>query len=410
MPAIPESTITAPAEALRLWATLAVAVLIAALVASLTPATVAPTTATRSIPVVSGKVLPQVEVPRLLDIPPQTALLLNAAQPFVTLHPAKASPFRFDGSVEDRGRAVDCLAAAAWYEAGDDPSGQRSVVQVVLNRARHPAFPATVCGVVFQGSERVTGCQFSFTCDGSLRRSPSAEAWDRARAIASAALDGVVDPRVGYATHYHTDWVVPYWRASLDKIAQVRTHLFYRWPGFWGKPGAFRSDAGQGEPIELKLARLSPAHLAPGAEIPPTGLAAADALDLATAAPRPVPAALSISGVPEKSLRKAVVRGQTPDSGRFFIEVHPQTFPGSYATAAVALCRDKPSCTVLGWRDAGRMGVGLPLAPAERTSLTFFYAKDAAGDRALWNCGQVQRSNKGQCLPDEESRLAQLVG
>ncbi|MGJ3626051.1 cell wall hydrolase [Sphingomonas sp. MMS24-JH45] len=84
-------------------------------------------------------------------------------------------------------------------------------MQVVLNRLRHPAFPKTVCGVVFQGAERSTGCQFTFTCDGALARQPSPLAWDRARKVAAAALAGAVYRPVGYATHYHTDWVVPYW-------------------------------------------------------------------------------------------------------------------------------------------------------------------------------------------------------
>jgi hypothetical protein len=32
---------------------------------------------------------------------------------------------------------------------------------------------------------------------------------------------------VGRATHYHADWMVPYWRDSLVKVARVGTHLFY---------------------------------------------------------------------------------------------------------------------------------------------------------------------------------------
>ncbi|PCJ46186.1 MAG: DNA gyrase subunit A, partial [Gammaproteobacteria bacterium] len=57
-----------------------------------------------------------------------------------------------------------------------DRTGMRIVIEikrdanaeVVLNRVGHKAFPNTVCSVVFQGAERVTGCQFSFTCDGSM--------------------------------------------------------------------------------------------------------------------------------------------------------------------------------------------------------------------------------------------------
>ena len=136
--------------------------------------------------------------------------------------------------------ALDCLTAAVYYEAaGENSQGQKSVAQVVLNRVRHPAFPATVCEVVYQGSERRTGCQFTFTCDGSLRRQPSRNGWDRARRVAEAALGGTVEPSVGMATHYHTDWVFPYWAERLDKVAAVGSHLFYRWTGYWGRRSAF---------------------------------------------------------------------------------------------------------------------------------------------------------------------------
>ncbi|MCZ3110870.1 cell wall hydrolase, partial [Acinetobacter baumannii] len=74
------------------------------------------------------------------------------------------------GDTALQARAIDCMAAAVLYEAGDDAVGQRAVAQVVINRVRHPAFPKTICAVVFQGSDRATGCQFTFTCDGALVR------------------------------------------------------------------------------------------------------------------------------------------------------------------------------------------------------------------------------------------------
>ena len=78
-------------------------------------------------------------------------------------------------------QALECLASAVYYEAGNqDDDGERAVAQVVLNRVRHPAFPASVCGVVYEGSTRPTGCQFTFTCDGSLYRQPDADGWRRA--------------------------------------------------------------------------------------------------------------------------------------------------------------------------------------------------------------------------------------
>ena len=327
---------------------------------------------------------PPVEAQVLQDIAPADAKALNAQQPFVANAVDPALPFRFAGTPEARQRAVDCLAAAAWYEAGDDAVGERSVVQVVLNRARHPAFPGTVCGVVFQGSERNTGCQFTFTCDGSLVRMPGTAAWTRARAIAEAALNGQVDRSVGTATHYHTDWVVPYWRASLDKIAQVETHLFYRWRGYWGTRPAFNRKPGTDEPFELKLGVLSPAHFPVGAVLPDAG-ASAPAIAAVPAAAAPPPPALIIEGVREKSLRSAVVRGHTADQNQYFIQVDPATFPGNYATAAVALCKGKPRCLVLGWRDPTRMATTLPLAEggAPRTDVPVYAQRYRRRSRAV---------------------------
>src|SRR3546814_8953065 len=77
------------------------------------------------------------------------------------------------------------MAAAMLYEAGDDSKCQLAVGQVVINRVRHPAFPKSICEVVFQGSDRATGCQFTFTCDGALARRYSDAAWKRAQDNAS---------------------------------------------------------------------------------------------------------------------------------------------------------------------------------------------------------------------------------
>lgn len=152
----------------------------------------------------------------------------NAAIPFAEARPVPARPFLFHGTPAGREQAAECLATAALYEAGDDPRGQRAIMQVVLNRVRRPGFPKTICGVVYQGAARKTGCQFSFTCDGSMQRRPERSGWGAARKAAKRALAGHVFRPVGTATHYHTDWIVPYWIDSLDKIAKVRTHIFYR--------------------------------------------------------------------------------------------------------------------------------------------------------------------------------------
>lgn len=138
------------------------------------------------------------------------------------------------------GNALTCLTQAVYYEAANEPMvGRRAVAQVVLNRMRHPAYPKSVCGVVYQGWERSTGCQFSFTCDGSLLRRPATGTWSQAQDVARAALSGYVEPSVGTATFYHADYVLPKWAFTLAKIQQIGAHIFYRFPGSWGNSGTF---------------------------------------------------------------------------------------------------------------------------------------------------------------------------
>lgn len=188
----------------------------------------------------------------------EQALKMNAAVPNDTGPILPAMPFRSalgEANIGTRLTALECLTSAIYYEAGSESSvGQRAVAQVVLNRVRHPAYPHSVCGVVFQGSERTTGCQFTFTCDGSLARPRNPQVWNRATGIAAAALAGYVERSVGTATHYHTVWVFPYWQASLTKITTVGAHIFYRWSGNWGKPAAFSASYAGMESLPAKLA------------------------------------------------------------------------------------------------------------------------------------------------------------
>jgi hypothetical protein len=138
---------------------------------------------------------------------------------------------------------------AVYYEAGNQgPDGEAAVAQVVLNRMRNPIYPKTVCGVVFQGSTLPTGCQFTFTCDGSLRRRPSDAGWKDAVYVAQRALNGYVQKDVGGATHYHTIYVVPYWQSTVMKVAQIGAHVFFRWNGASADQLAFHYPAGELEP------------------------------------------------------------------------------------------------------------------------------------------------------------------
>lgn len=172
--------------------------------------------------------------------------------------PTRVDPFagpsaralRVDNSGIDRTRALQCLTAAIYYEAASEPdAGQRAVAQVVLNRVAHPSYPSTVCGVVYQGSERRTGCQFTFTCDGSLARMPNRLFWQRAERVAIEALAGAVYAPVGLATHYHTIAVHPYWADSLNYVGTIGAHRFYRFGGRAGQPATFRFAYLGGEPM-----------------------------------------------------------------------------------------------------------------------------------------------------------------
>jgi hypothetical protein len=156
------------------------------------------------------------------------AALSSAAQALASDAP---EPFVASGDSAAFERSLQCLTEAVYYEArNQSDDGQRAVAQVVLNRVRHPAYPNSVCGVVYQGSERATGCQFTFTCDGSLGGAIEPYAWEHARRIATAALRGSVYRPVGLATNYHTTAISPYWAPTLVPQITLGDHIFYRRP------------------------------------------------------------------------------------------------------------------------------------------------------------------------------------
>ncbi len=179
---------------------------------------------------------------------PEAAEEVNALRPFSTLPIRPMRPFVLQADSADQARALTCLAQAVYYESAREPAvGQAAVAQVVLNRLRHPAYPKSVCGVVYQGAARATGCQFTFTCDGSLAHPPPPALWTQAQMVARKALGGFVMKDVGSATHYHAAYVAPYWAPTLVKMKQIGQHIFYRWTGPWGEPPAFRGRYAGGE-------------------------------------------------------------------------------------------------------------------------------------------------------------------
>ncbi|TGX56323.1 cell wall hydrolase [Sphingomonas gei] len=341
--------------------------------------------------VISKRVVPKQELPpvepvKLQEVAPEDAREINAAIPFSSLPNPAARAFRLSGAADSQVRAVDCLAAAVYYEAGDDAVGQRAVAQVILNRMRHPAFPKTVCGVVFQGSERSTGCQFTFTCDGAmLRYTPSPAAWQRARDVAQLALNGSVYRAVGHATHYHTNWVVPYWSASLEKITAVDTHLFFRWAGWWGTPPAFNRGYAGIEPNIPQMARLSSVHLGDTTNsLEPALQGDGSLIDPAT--------------IPDSAVPSAVGAGL--DANHFLVVLDRKMNPDAFAALAIKTCGERLYCKFMAWTDSKQKPAKLPATPAQTAALSFSYLRDQAQGyaKALWNCQQFKRPSPIQCM------------
>jgi spore germination cell wall hydrolase CwlJ-like protein len=195
-------------------------------------------------------------IPRLgdRDADFEEARLINSFKLASPITMEAAKPFKISGPPLERDKALRCLTQAVYFEAGFEPvEGQQAVAQTVLNRMRHPGYPKSICGVVYEGAARGTGCQFSFTCDGSLEREISPVIWDNAQIIAKRALAGFVMKDVGTATHYHANYVYPYWAPTLVKLKTVGAHIFYRWTGPSGQVAAFRGKYSAHEDVSAEI-------------------------------------------------------------------------------------------------------------------------------------------------------------
>lgn len=177
-----------------------------------------------------------------------------------------------------------CLSQAIYYEArGEAQRGQVAVAEVIINRTRSRQYPSSICGVVYQGSHRSTGCQFTFTCDGSLGQRPRGRAWDRAQRVATAVMLGYTRPITQGATHYHTRAVNPVWNSGLVETVNVGSHVFYRFPNrseraYYqealerrrgsGRPRANPVDTPDADAAATDAATDAPVEAIPAAELP----------------------------------------------------------------------------------------------------------------------------------------------
>jgi spore germination cell wall hydrolase CwlJ-like protein len=105
-----------------------------------------------------------------------------------------------------------------FHEANFEPiEGKIAVAQVVMERVKDPRYPSTACGVVFQPK------QFSYV-ERSVKKQ---EQWEKYVPLGEAILKGLVDNPVPGATHFHANYVNPYWSKSMVKVKQIGHHIFY---------------------------------------------------------------------------------------------------------------------------------------------------------------------------------------
>jgi len=163
-----------------------------------------------------------------------------ASFPHVTLGPMASAPGQ--RARPDYAALIDpekmssekrCLAEAVYFEARSEPvEGQAAVAQVVLNRVSSGLYPPSICGVVYQGRRHYMGCQFSFACEGKSLRITEPESWSTAVRVADEVLAGQTYlSQVGRSTHYHADYVRPYWARTLTRMEKIGHHVFYKIKG-----------------------------------------------------------------------------------------------------------------------------------------------------------------------------------
>ncbi|MDE2435384.1 MAG: cell wall hydrolase [Sphingomonadales bacterium] len=316
-----------------------------------------------------------------------------------------ARPFFFNGSFDDREQAVSCLAAAAWYESGNDPEGQRSVMQVVLNRLHHPSFPKTVCGVVLQGSERKTGCQFTFTCDGSLdQRRPSPTSWVLARQRAEAALSGSVDLDVMQATHYHADYVTPWWSSQLVRLAKVGRHIFYGWPSAAPlKAGMIANPTNYAGPGTARLGIDGQGNFVPKGSDPAKLRKVGPQIEAETPSLIDLPLAKGVDEIgpivkPIKSTAIVMALGAGIPNGRWAID-------------ALGRCSARPDCRVLGYvdHDAATRNAGVDTEDRSLPQFVLIRDRSSGNVLALWDCRTAPRADSNQCLPTQPDAIRSFM-
>lgn len=183
---------------------------------------------------VAGIIVLAMSVTIIFNVGKSEPLLVKAPAPYVQQPDLVRGESLFKGEKspkkkETLAEAQRCLAQAIYFEARSEPvAGWEAVADVVINRALSSKYPGSICGVVFQGQYRRHKCQFSFACDGLSDRPKHRGLWRQALRVAGNKLVTFrAGPATSQATHYHADYVDPYWNRSMVKLTQIGRHIFY---------------------------------------------------------------------------------------------------------------------------------------------------------------------------------------
>jgi spore germination cell wall hydrolase CwlJ-like protein len=123
-----------------------------------------------------------------------------------------------------------CLSEVLYYEArGEGAGGQKAIAEVVFHRMNHGDYGHSICAVVYEGKDR-PHCQFSFACNGDMKRAKQPSAWREAEALAAKIMTGQLNLKnaTGGALNFHAVSVSPDWADTMDRTTQIGNHIFYR--------------------------------------------------------------------------------------------------------------------------------------------------------------------------------------
>jgi spore germination cell wall hydrolase CwlJ-like protein len=135
----------------------------------------------------------------------------------------------------DRPEDMGCLVEAIYFEGrSESTSGMLAIGIVILNRVRSDNYPNTICDVVhdghyWNGNPVKYKCAFTYWCDGKPERYNNIRALAKVQEVVILLMDGVTIEGIDFATHYHANYVSPYWAYSEDFIyvGRIGRHLFY---------------------------------------------------------------------------------------------------------------------------------------------------------------------------------------